>query len=319
MSLPAIKSIDVVPQSSRQPQSSASSAVHTKAAPVALDGYKLVKVRKPDGTVRTVRRPIGKDLAAGVPTPGTFSKDGGQATSEQSMLPGKQQAQEVAMGKSSEAPSGATPGKTETIPKAADVTPKKNVVPLAHTSKFDAVSKSSRIFRRFRRVHKHASRFAEAVNPYSDVGEYEDGDVSVSEESDDDDDSQSDGSDTSQNGQQKNKSGSGKVAQAATSASHHVINNRAAPATKQTQTSDYAHRLPESKSTSAELSKDALVLEKEILPSKSSSDVKPSKYAAKSLTKRSTQWGKLIVWSLTILLPLAFIGKVPTLLNILNY
>jgi histone deacetylase complex regulatory component SIN3 len=106
--------------------------VHTKATSEVPSGYKIVKVRKPDGTIITVRRPIGKDLVAGAPTPGTLSKNGGQATNEQSMLPGKQQAQEVAMGKSSETPSGATPRKTEATPKAADVTPKKIVVPLAH-------------------------------------------------------------------------------------------------------------------------------------------------------------------------------------------
>jgi hypothetical protein len=319
MSLLATKSIDVTPQSSRQPQVSISSTVHTKAKPEVPDGYKIVKVRKPDGSIITVRRPIGKDLAAGAPTPGTFSKNGDQAANEQPILPGKQQSQEIATGKFSEASSGATPRKTESIPKTADVTSKNNVLPLAHTGKLDAVSKPSRIFRRFRGVHKHASRFAEAVNPYSDVGEYEDGDVSVSEESDDDDGSQSDGSDAGQNGQPKDQSGSRKVAQAATSASHHTINNRTTPTTKQTQTSDSVPKLPESKNTSAELSKDTLVLEKELLPSSGIMDVKSPKYAAKILTKRSTQWGKLIVWSLTILFPLAFIGKVPTLLKILNY
>jgi hypothetical protein len=171
----------------------------------------------------------------------------GQPTKDGSVPPSKQQSRTVLAEKSS-----------TTIP--SEATAKKNVTPPAYISKLEAVSKSSRIFRNFHRVHKHASKFVEAVDPYSDVGDYEDGDESMPDDSGNDSGSQSD------NGHKNTKSGSGNgTKSAATNTSHHATNNRPVPAAKTTKTGVSVHEPPENKSTSTELTKDAAIPKKEVL------------------------------------------------------
>jgi hypothetical protein len=148
----------------------------------------------------------------------------------------------------------------------------------------------------------------EAVDPYSDVGDYEDGDESMPDDSGNGSGSQSD------NGHKNTKSGSGNgTKSAATNKSHHATNNRPVPAAKTTNTGVSVHEPPENKSTSTNLRKDAAILKKEVLTKNGVEDVKTQQHGPRSLIKRSTEWGKLIVWSLMILFPLAFIGKVSSL------
>ena len=71
------------------------------------------------------------------------------------------------------------------------------------------------------------------------------------------------------------------------------------------------HEKADSKS-STELSKDTSALEKEVLPVKGHEGGNAQQRGATSLVNRSTDWARLIVWGLVIILPIAFIGTTPS-------
>ncbi len=317
---PEIKSVG--PENSEQVPVTTKTAVPKKAPTKVPEGYKLVKVRKPDGTVKTVLRPIAKDAVTGAPstsaapskdiekpakqideavsTSKTTPKIVEQPTKAEAVVADKQ-----ALKSSAEKPSGATPSKPTN--KKTEPTPEKIATPPAHTSKLDAVSKSSRIFRRFHRFSRHTSRIAGAFDP--DIVDYEDGDISISDYSQNDSDSDSDDPDRAHNRQQDYKPGSGTKPQGtAANVGRNPTSTRTTPVANSKKLEVSVQEKADSKS-SAELSKDTSVLEEEMLPVKGQQDGKDLLDGPRSLRNRSTDWGKLVVWSLVILFPLAFIGK----------
>jgi hypothetical protein len=276
----------------------------------------------PDGTIGKVRRPIAKDPLAGAPsTSGTAPKGVAQPakvitdpsvpkpspktvvqpTKDQTVTPSKEPTPKVAIEKPAGAvPSAATPKKVEGAPKQTDTLP-------AHTSKLDAVSKSSRLFRRFHRVHKNVSRLVEVFDPYSDVDDYQDGDISIPDDSDDDSGNQSDDSDTSHNSQRNHSGTSSGTGGAATGTGR--ANNKVSSTAKLAQTGISAHKPAENKSTPTGLPKGTFVSEKEVLPIKGTGDNKTQHRSPKRLTGHAIHWEKMIAWSLVILFPLAYIGR----------
>jgi hypothetical protein len=339
-SSPAVKPVNAVPQSSEPIKASPTPDVLKKAAPKVPEGYKIVKVRKPDGTIMKVLRPIAKDGAPGASAtsppksvgepadtstgapsePKPTSENSAQLLKTQVVLPVKQESQKIAAEKSSVAITSEVASKTAdkssgttasaATTKKAEATPKGTTSPPAYTSKLEAISKSARIYRRFHRIHKHASRLVEAFDPHSEVRDYEEGDLSMPDDDDNDSGSQSDDSDASDKENQKHKSASGSGTQGAvTSTAAHATTNRLTPVAKVTKTDVSVHEVPDNKSTSTELTKEELVLEKEVMPINGTKDGKTEELGPRSLTKGATHWAKLIAWALVILFPLAFMGK----------
>jgi hypothetical protein len=319
--LPAIKPVDATIQSSEQVPASTNTGAPKKTAKKVPEGYKLVKVPQPDGTFKTVLRPIAKDAVTGA---SSISKPPTKVVQKAANT----QAAAISTEKSSSAAQvGATIKKTEATPQKTgalatetssalpsettsekrETLPKKTNAPPAHTSKLDAVSKSSRIFQKLHRVRGHASKLIAALEP--DLGEDDCGDITVSDDSyDGDSDGDSDDSDTNQN-EENNKSSSGIRTQGNTASNvRSPTSTRTAPAANSKKPEVLVIEKANNKS-STDLSKDALVLEKETMPVKWQDDCNTTqKGGMKSLANRSADWTTYIVWGLMILLPIAFIG-----------
>jgi hypothetical protein len=315
--LAEVKSDDSPTQSSEQ------TPIATKKTPAKVpEGFKLVKVRKPDGTIKTVLRPIAKDEVVRAPStsalpakgvqpaqpitisPSTSShppKAVGEPAKAVAVTPKNQQPPKQAAGKfSSAAP--LNPATKGTVP-----TPGKTAAPPAQNSKLDAVSKSSRIFRRFHGVRRHTSRIVATFDP--DIGDYEDGDMSYSEDSHNDSGSQSDDSDRRYNQRTDKRSAIGtKGRVTAANAGRNPTHAKMVPIANSNNSEALVQNNSDDKS-SVEFSKGASVIEKEVLPGKRQADGVAPYDGARALPNRSADWGKLVVWALVILFPLAFIGK----------
>ena len=293
-----------------------------KAGAKVPEGYKLVKISNPDGTYKIVLRPIKK--AAAPVTPSTVpAKDvtppskpvTGDSPTLKTPTKDSEQAQKV----TTEKPSTTTPATA--TPKKTEPTVEKKVAPPVHTSKLDAVSKSARIYRGFHRFHRHASRFAAAFDPdfgdyddFEDGGADEDGDITVGGRSDNDSGSELDDSDTEHDGQQNNHVSSGnkangngaQVLAANVARIPPRANANPAPTSKKPEVTVQEKRASQS---STAFSKETSVQEKELLPLKGLLAQDAHVHGPRPLPKRYADWGRIIVWTLVILFPLAFIGK----------
>jgi hypothetical protein len=329
---PATKSADEVPQTSTQAPVSTTTAPPKKMAKKVPEGYKLVKKSNPDGTFKTVLRPIAKDTVTGAtsasvvsaeeipqsakPSTGTSSTPGPpkrvvQQPTKSQGVPANTHSPKAASEKppnsvSATAKTDKPPAEKPSSTMTSVAKVKKAETPPAHTSKLDAVSKSARIFGRFHRFHRHASRLAGTFDP--DLVDY-DGDITVSDDSyDDDSDNDSDDSDTQHHNQPNNKSDSGNRSQGTAANSAQILSNtRTAPATTPQKSKVSVTEKNDNKS-SAELSKESSAQEKELLPVEGREDGKTQRRAPRPLTDRSDDWARLIVWALVIMLPIAFIG-----------
>lgn len=327
--LPATKPADEVPQSSAQaPVSTPPTAAPKKTAKKVPQGYKLVKKEQPDGTFKTVLRPIAKDAVTGAtsasvvpanegtqpakPITGTSSTPKPptkvvQQPAKSQAVPANSQSQKAAPEKLSNSAVSTTtktdkPSSTET----SVATSKKTETPPVHASKLDAVSKSARIFGRFHRFHRHASRLAGAFDP--DLDDY-DGDITVSDDSyDDDSDNDSDDSDTHHHNQQNNNPGSGNRSQETAASTARILSNTTrAPATTPKKPQTSVTEKTDSKSF-GKLSNESSAQEKELLPVEGHEDWKTQQRDPRTLTDRVDDWARLVAWALVIMLPLAFIG-----------
>jgi len=331
--LPAPKPADEVPKSSAQAPVSTSTVPPNKTAKKVPEGYKLVKKPQPDGTFKTVLRPIAKDAATGITSasvvPGKESEKPAKSITGTSSppkpptkvirqpaksqaVPANPQSQEAASEELSNTAISTTnktdkssaekPSSTET----SVATSKKTETTPVHTSKLDAVSKSARIFGMFHRFHRHASRLAGAFDP--DLVDY-DGDITVSDDSyDDDSDNDSDDSDTNHHNQQNNRSKLGNGSQETAASTARILSNTSrAPATYPKKPQISVTEKTDSKN-SGQLSKDSSAQEQELLPAERWEDGKTQRRAPRPLPDRSEDWERLVVWALMMMLPIAFIG-----------
>lgn len=207
-------------------------------------------------------------------------------------------------------PSPAAPSVVVEKPSGSKEAPKKEPTPAAHASKLETTAKGYRLFHRFHRVHHHASRLVEAFDPYSDIGDLQDGDEYMG--SDDDYNSTSDSDDEDRNGN-KQSTGSG-AAKGATTGAHMNVNvggntatHRATPAPKQAKTDISVQEIQREKGSSTDT--DLIAREKELLDIKDVETVKA--HPPRRLIRRSADWARLIVWALVIIFPLLFIGTFP--------
>jgi hypothetical protein len=324
----ATKPADEVPQSSAQALVSTPTAAPKKTAKKVPKGCKLVKKQQSDGTFKTVLRPIAKDAVTGAtsasvvpakesaqpakPITGTSSMPKPptkvvQEPAKSQAVPANSQSQKGAPEKLSNSAVSTTnktdkPSSTET----SAATAKKTETPPVHTSKRDAVSKSARIFGRFHRFHRHASRLAGAFDP--DLDDY-DGDITVSDDSyDDDSDNDSDDLDTHHHNQQNSNPESGNRSQETAASTARILSNtRRAPATTPKKPQISVTENTDGKSF-GKLSKESSAQEKELLTVEGHEHGKTQRRAPRTLADRSNDWARLIVWALMIMLPLAFIG-----------
>ena len=142
-----------------------------KATPTLHEGYKIVKVRKPDGTIVKVRRPITKTADSA-----STSASSPNTKITEKAVRGPEKPEELAKGVVTKTPSRVAPPTVVEKPSGSKEAPKKEPAPLAHASKLETTAKGYRLFHRFHRVHHHASRVVEAFDPYSDIGDLQDGD-----------------------------------------------------------------------------------------------------------------------------------------------
>jgi len=319
---PVVEPVAKAPQSAEQVSTAPKSAPPKKAGAKVPEGYKLVKISNPDGTYKIVLRPIKK--AAAPVTPTTVPAKGATqppnpATGDSSALKTPTKDAEQAPKATTEKPSSTTPA-TATL-KKSEATVEKKVAPPAHTSKLDAVSKSGRIYRRFHRFHRHASRIAAAFDPdfgdyddFEDGGADEDGDITVGEGSDNDSGSESDDSDREHDGQQNSQANSGNRTtgngtQALAAKVARIpprTTGNPAPISKKPQVKVEEKRGSQS---SNGFSKETSVQEKELLPVKALLAEDAHIHGPRPLPKRYADVGRIVVWSLVILFPLAFIGE----------
>lgn len=274
-------------------------------ASVVPDGYKIVKVRKPDGTIVKVRRRITK--LADPPTPSSPSEVGKQ-TEGQSSAPNEY---ESAVNATSSNPtsksitpqcSGSSPSMSAAVKPAASP---------VHASKLETTAKSYRLFQKFHRVHQHASRIVEAFDPYLDVGDLQDGDEYLGSDDYSDDSNSEDSSDDDHNDQNQPTTAAGSHECAGTgghlnvSTGNSKATQRSPPATKQAKTEISVQEVQTDKSFSTEI--DPVIREKELLGSKDLEAAQPK--PPRSLRRRSANWTTLVVWAIVIIFPFLFIGK----------
>jgi hypothetical protein len=289
------------------------------------DGYKLVKIAKPDGTHKIVLRPIKKPATTGAASTSTPpAKDAvqpakpviGDSSTVKTPTKDTEQAPKVITTNSP----GTTPAAT--TPKKPATSGEKVVAPPAHTSKLDAVSKSARISGKFFRFHRNAAMLASAFDPdfgdlddYEDGGADEDGDIDLADDDDDNDSgSESDDSDREDNSQQNNHSSSGNrttgnVTRAVVANVRHVPPRTTANATATSKKPEVTVEEKRGSQTSNEFSKGTSLQEKELLPLKALVAEAAGVLPPRPLPKRYTDWGRLIAWTLVIVFPLAFIGE----------
>jgi hypothetical protein len=332
--LPAPKPADEVPKDSAQAPVSTSTGPPKKTTKKVPEGYKLVKKSQPDGTFKTVLRPIAKDAVTedtsasvvsgkesekpaksitGTSSPPKPPTKVVQQPAKSQAVPANPQSQEAApegfsntaisTTNKTDKPSAEKPSSTET----SVVTSKKTETTPVHTSKLDAVSKSARIFGRFHRFHRHASRLAGAFD--SDLVDY-DGDITVSDDSyDDDSDNDSDDSNTNHHNQQNNRSKWGNGSQETAASTARILSNISrAPATYPKKPQISVTEKTDSKNSS-QLPKESSAQEKELLPAERWEDGTTQRRAPRPLPDRYDDWERLVVWALIIMLPIAFIGK----------
>jgi hypothetical protein len=285
--------------------------VTSKAATPVPDGYKIVKVRKPDGTIVKVRRLVVKDAdpATTSSTPSAIPKDAGKLTETHSSVPVKaQESSRIAELKSG--PSTSTPKISTEKSSGAKETLEKAGTPPVHASKLETTAKGYRLFHRFHRVHHHASRLVEAFDPYSDIGDLQEGDEYMGSDEDymsasgdsDNDDSNNRNQQSNTTAPSKGPSTGSRVNVKFGSNTHKVV-----PAAKQAKTDVSVQEIRRDKSQSTD--SDPITREKELLDTKDVEAAESQVKAPRSLHRRSADWAKLIVWALVIGFPIVFIGK----------
>ncbi|KAN0095135.1 hypothetical protein V8E51_015846 [Hyaloscypha variabilis] len=319
---PASEPVAKAPQSSEQ--MTPTPAASKKTGAKVPEGYKLVKIAKPDGTHKIVLRPIKKPATTGAAS--TSTPPAKDAVQPAKPVIGASSTVKTPTKDTEQAPKAITTNSSGTTPAAT--TPKKPatagekvVAPPAHTSKLDAVSKSARIYGKLYRFHRNAAILASAFDPdfgdlddYEDGGADEDGDIDLADDDDDNDSgSESDDSDREDDSQQNNHSSSGNrttgnVTRAVAANVGHVPPRTTANATATSKKPEVTVEEKRGSQTSNEFSKETSVQEKELLPLKAlvaeAAGVRPPR----PLPKRYTDWGRLIAWTLVIVFPLAFIG-----------
>ena len=298
-------------------QTLANQVVPTAVPATVPDGYKIVKVRKPDGTIVKVRRPISKttNAAATSSTSSPIAKDPPKPIEAPSSPPVKIQEPSKTV-TARRTPRASTPKATTEKSSGSKEAAEKVETPQAHASKLETTAKGFRLFRRFHRVHRHASRLVEAFDPYSDIGDLQDGDEYMG--SDDDYNSASEESDDEDRNNRNQQPSGGEPTKGASTGAHVNVNvgrttatQRAVPAPKQAKKDISAREIQREKSSSTD--SDLIVREKELLEAK---DLEAAEFQPKpprSLHRRSADWAKLIVWTLVIAFPIIFIGKFSTI------
>jgi hypothetical protein len=295
--------------------SRADQKVLAKTSSAVPEGYKIVKVRKPDGTIVKVRRPIAKVTGSST---ALSSEDIEKKTDSQSPASDQHQAAvKVETTPKNTVLESSGPNSSKTIPDKLSTTPP------VHASKLETTAKSYRLFGRVHRVHKHASRLVSAFDPYSDMGDLQDGDEYIDSDDDSDGSKSEDSGDDDHNNRDQQSNATGSNEGATTGDHEHVaIGNGAPPqkphpVTKSANTKVNVREVQTEKLSLTE--KDPVIREKAL----DLNDLEAANAQSKpplSLHGRSVDWNTLIVWALVILLPLLFIGnsrspKHPAFLN----
>ena len=148
--------------------------------PTALDGYRIVKVRKPDGTIVKVRRPITKTADTQVTSSTTIP------SSNQAEPFTKNSAKSATS--NTTAPSDASPNSDPVPSKISPIA----AAPPVHVSKLETSARGYYLFRRLRRRgYQFASRVLSIFDPFADIDDMQSGDEAMDDDDDDDDDADS--------------------------------------------------------------------------------------------------------------------------------
>jgi hypothetical protein len=170
--------------------------------------------------------------------------------------------------------------------------------PTEPTSKLETVSKAARTFGKFHRVYRYILGVVKRVDYSSDAGDLED-DASSIGSSLDSDSSESDDDNDSDHGKDSDSDSKRK----ATSSESPKHGKRAARPEKEAELEIQVH---EEKGNNYTMK----AHETEFLGSNDAEKARRVHHkTARRLTKRSTSWTRLLIWSIVILLPLFFICK----------
>lgn len=285
-----------------------------KGVSTAPDGYKIVKVWKPDGTIVKVRRPIAKVRGTEtVPSVSNHSAKGLEKSDEvEPRLSGPVKSTLAAEVPASNTTPQVTAAKSSATT-SKEVSPTKQATPPVHASKLETTARSYRLFRKVHRVHKHPSKLVEAFDPYSEVGDFQDGDESLGSD-DEYGDSVSEDSNYDDRSDQAKQSNSKSATKGASIGAHANVNvgsnaatHRPVPTPKEDKSNVAVKEVSGNKSSSSDT--DIVIREKELLDAHGLENAKTAALPPRSLHRRSADWAKLIVWTLVIVFPLFFIGK----------
>lgn len=310
------------PAASVQPVASKAPATLGRPKAAAIPpGYEIIRIRKPDGEIIRVMRPIKSQPAtSGVPaigSPNAFQppQTSQKPTSATNTAPASQalnasqkpQTSDETTAAFNTAPTSQVPNASQAIqssPKATTeaTSPTASGNVAQPISKLETASKGFRIFHSMRRMHNRGMKIAQAFDPSQDYGFLEPGDIELNEDEDDhnNDDDDDDHDVTADDDEIEASSDTAPHIQGSTS----EFQGNAATGNGQTQIRAVLGGPMTAQPPSKPLSQ---VNEKEI-----GADVeKPAPRLGRVLMPYSSHWLKWIVWIITTVTPLLFIGKPP--------
>ncbi|KUJ11328.1 uncharacterized protein LY89DRAFT_242512 [Mollisia scopiformis] len=301
--------------------------------------FKIVKVRKPDGTIVKVKRPITAEEAAKLtaapakpepssaelpkptqnvetpdstpkstsatsktPTPETKKADEGEKSSSEGVekMSAPQKAPDSE--KVSTTPSQDPAESKAPVPAPAGQSP------LSKTDRtLNTVAHGARLYKGLHRLHRGSSRLVSVLAPQWDIDDWQEGDEDFSDDDDDDNDEDEEKYESDDEQDTKHEAASSELSSATKGLAHSTASNIPTMNTPRSQIeisekkSEPAAALPQPKKT-------AVVNEKEV----SGSDLdngsleKSGPEGGKNLQKKYKDWSRYIIWAIMILFPLLF-------------